>query len=186
MGELIIAANSLDMRVPTHKDVKAMYSKLMSDPRVMAFCPWERHTSVEATHEFLNSELKRMESGEYLALGMYLDDFTYGKNRGRFCGYLTIEKSLTSDVASIAFAVSLPKQRQGYGEDALSAATVYALQKLGAVSVTVPVPMTNAAARRVLEKAGYSQQYWFASTWKGVPKTRMLRYSYTLHQFNER
>ncbi len=67
--------------------------------------------------------------------------------------------------AGFNLTITPPRRRQGLGLEAARAAMVFAFDGLCAHRVTVSCPSRNAAARRMLEKAGMRQEGEFVKAW---------------------
>tara|TARA_Y100001934_G_scaffold49619_1_gene60326 strand:- start:34055 stop:35023 length:969 start_codon:yes stop_codon:yes gene_type:complete len=72
-----------------------------------------------------------------------------------FIGYLRID--ITDGVGDIAYWIGRPYWGRGFGGEALKRATRFAFEDLNVNALDVEVIVGNAAAERVLEKAGYAK-----------------------------
>lgn len=185
MCDVLLATKSFDLMAIKHKDAGAMYTRWMTDEQLLKTCPWLAHKNVDETHAFVTREEERENSGGYYAWGLFLDDFSYGKNRPRLFGYATLEFDNDASTGSVFVVVSREEQRKGYAMEALCAITNFAFSKLDAKFVTAAVPHFNVAGRRLLERVGFVSQYQFPATWRGDKDVPMLRYSYSRAQYEE-
>ena len=185
MDDVLLAAKSFDLMEFKHKDAGAAYTRWMTDEDILKMCPWQAHKNVDETHAFVKREEERKQSGGYYAWGMFLDDFSYGKNRPRLFGYATLQHDSEASSASIFVVVCKEEQRHGYAMEAVNVLTNFAFGKLGVKCVTAAVPYFNTAGRRLLEQAGFVLQYQFPTTWRGEQNVTVLRYTYNRSQYDE-
>lgn len=185
MDDLMLATANLDIKRIEHRDAGAMHNKWMTDKELLKCCPWDVHKTKDVTHEFIKAEHEKIASGNYYAWGLFLDDYSSGKARQHICGYATLDIDADTKVAKVFIVVCRSEQNKGYAYEALCKITGFAFSKLGANCVTVAIPYFNAAGKKLLEKVGYTLEYQFTSSWRGVSNVPMLRYQYTREQYDQ-
>lgn len=183
LDDVLLAAKSFDLMEFKHKDAGAAYTRWMTDEDVLKTCPWQAHKNVDETHAFVKREEENRQAGNYYAWGLFLDDFTYGKNRPRLFGYATLQHNIESSSASLFIVVCKEEQRKGYAMEALDVLANFAFNKLDVGVIAAAVPYFNTAGRRLLEQAGFVLQYQFPATWRGEQGVTMLRYTYNRSQY---
>lgn len=184
MDEELLAAKSFDLCPFKHRDAGAAYTRWMTDEELLRNCPWQAHKNVDETHAFVKREEERKAKGNYHAWGLFLDDFSYGKNRPRLFGYATLQHDEDASSASVFVLVCREEQRKGYAMEALVVLANYAFNRLGVNCVTAAIPCFNTAGRKLLERAGFVSQYQFPATWRGESDVPMLRYTFSRSQYD--
>src|SRR5262249_38528998 len=137
----------LILRRPKREDAEAIFSRYASDPEVTRLLAWPRHTSVCATHAFLefsDAEWTRWPAGPYL-----IESRQDGSLLGS--GGLAFE---TPDCAATGYVLAKEAWGKGYATESLRA-VVDTARKAGVVRLYALCHTEHPASRRVLEKCGF-------------------------------
>jgi ribosomal-protein-alanine N-acetyltransferase len=123
-----------------------------SDPEVTAYMGWNRHTSVNAAHAFLNT----------FVAGMYQQqDLSYAlcsrSEPERALGGIDLHwRSREHKVMELGYVLSRQHWGQGYMPEAGQALLRFAFQSTPVERIYAPIFNENARSRRAAEKMGLS------------------------------
>src|SRR5262249_641244 len=140
----------LVLRKPVREDAEAIFARYASDPEVTRLLAWPRHTSVAATHAFLefsDAEWARSPAGPYL-VELRQDGSLLGSTG------LAFE---TSDRAATGYVFAKDAWGKGYATKALQSVTEIE-RSAGVVRLYALCHTENPASRRVLEKCGFVRE----------------------------
>ena len=121
-----------------------------SDPEVTAYMAWNRHTSLNASHGFLNT----------FAAGMYQQqDLSYAlcarSEPERALGGVGLHwRSREHKVMELGYVLARPQWGQGYVPEAGQALLQFAFQTTTVERIYAPIFSENAKSRRAAEKMG--------------------------------
>ncbi|WP_289743434.1 GNAT family N-acetyltransferase [uncultured Duncaniella sp.] len=179
----LLVAPRFDMMPLRQKDAGAIFTRWMTDRDVARFTTWCPQKDVQETHAWVATDIQRNQTDDYFSWGMYFDDFTYGHNRPRIFGHITLQVHQDSNVGTIGYNIMRSEWGKGLTTEAVQAVLNFAFCRLNLAVVSAAIHVDNAGSCRVAEKVGMLRQYTFRMPWKDGKEAPMLRYSITKEQF---
>lgn len=122
-----------------------------SDPAVPRFMPWEAHSTIEETNEFIRFILEAYEKHRKLTWAIEL------KTTGKMIGTIDFIKWLPKHGrAELAYALSRQYWGKAYMPEAAKALMAFGFNNMELNKVEASVLLENSQSRIVLEKIGMS------------------------------
>jgi len=149
-----VETSRLILRKPQRDDAEAIFSRYANDAEVTRFLAWPRHTSLQATHSFLDfsdAEWSRW------PVGPYLIESRQSKHLLGSTG-LAFE---SPERASTGYVLAKDSWGKGYATEALQI-VVEIVQKIGTSRLYALCHPENTASERVLRKCGFEYEGVFS------------------------
>lgn len=142
-----VETSRLILRKPVCGDAEPIFARYASDPEVTRLLGWPRHTSVDATRDFLefsDAEWARWPAGPYLV---------ESRHDGSLLGSTGLAFE-TSECVMTGYVLARDAWGKGYATECLQA-VVNVARDVGVARVYALCHIENPASWRVLEKCGF-------------------------------